>query len=385
MSKSTYWTDSSFFDAKRLQTDPLADNAIAALVAENGKQATKDLFNKLIRQIETPIEDLPPVLTSYFEASAELPPWANTKQIARAQEMFVDYGPAMLLLLYYKSLPLLYSCKNGAEVLISTGRLAHSEINLNVFARRVAETGQFLLDVLCQGNLEPGGKGIKSIQKVRLIHASVRHFVSIKGWDEQKFGKPINQEDLGVTLMTFGIAILDGLRQFGIQLKPEEEQAYVHTWNVIGYLLGVSKSLFPNTVDEARFLLDQILERQSGASDGGKMLTKALIEFAEATIPRERLDDTPEMLIRFLVGDETANMLGVQTNAGCLSRLMPHFLKVIFKLSERLEDRNNSLEVVLNNFSFQLTIGMVNYFNNYKGANFQIPEDLKEKWIGKKD
>jgi hypothetical protein len=69
---------------------------------------------------------------------------------------------------------------------------------------------------------------------VRLIHSAIRHFIGSGVWDEA-LGRPINQEDMAITLLTFSVSVLDGLRRFKIREAPEREEAYLHHWKVIGH------------------------------------------------------------------------------------------------------------------------------------------------------
>ncbi len=182
------WTD-DFLDSKRLITDPLADAVVERMVAEKGDQESRNIFGLLIRNINTPIDQLPSYVQDYILQTNRLPTWTDQLKVKMAQEFFIDHGPKFMLFLYYKSLPLLYVCKNGAQVLYRTGRLMHDPQSMQAFTRRIGQTAQFLLDVMTPGELGPGGQGIRSIQKVRLIHASIRHFVAAKDWSVELLGK----------------------------------------------------------------------------------------------------------------------------------------------------------------------------------------------------
>jgi hypothetical protein len=71
-----------------------------------------------------------------------------------------------------------YAGYPGVKVLTFSRRLDHDAV------RRVGETAQFVLAVMTPGSLHPGGRGIRKIQKIRLLHAAIRHLVSSSGrWD----------------------------------------------------------------------------------------------------------------------------------------------------------------------------------------------------------
>lgn len=367
-------------DQFRQQADPLADEAVRQLVAAKGPEEAMQLFHLLIRNIRLPLEKLPDSLNDFLAQTQSLPAWVDYENVEKAQRLFLDHGPKFLILLYYQSLPILYACANGAAVLESTGRLANTKDQFGLFTRRIAETGQFLVDVMTQGGLRKGGLGIEAIQKVRLIHASIRFFLQENSWDTTTLGMPINQEDMAITLQTFSSVPLQGIEQLGVSLSSEEKESYYHCWRGIGSLMGINQELLPATQQEGFKLNEQILARQGATSSAGHQLTQALLRFAEATIPKTILDDAPEALIRYLVGPSTAQLLGVAPPKGCLSNILPHALGKLFAWGERLEERSLPFSNTMDFVSRQLTLSMVNFFNEYKQSYFRIPNTMQLAW-----
>lgn len=379
MTRNIQWTD-DFLEQQRRRSDPLADEVVAQIVAHSGPEQARRLFDLLIRRLETPVSELPPVVGDFIQATHRLPAWTDWQQVDLAHGLFLDHGPKFLLVLYYKSLPLLYSCAHGAQVLVRTSRLTNEDQSLKIFARRIAETGQFLIDVMTAGGLR-GGQGIQSIQKVRLIHAAIRHFVQQEEWETEKYGHPINQEDMAVTLMTFSIALIDALQQWGIEEDNERLEAFLHTWTAIGHNMGVENSLLPANLQEARLLMDRILQRQSAPSEAGRLLTRALTDFAKDILPSEKLQAAPEAFIRYFIGEKRARMLGITPNYGCLSFLGPQILRYFFRLGERLEDKvDGPVSQALDLLSRRLALAMVDFFNDYKGREFRVPEAMERAW-----
>ena len=85
--------------------------------------------------------------------------------------------------------------------------------------RRILETAQFVFDVLNLGAFTATGRGVRSTQKVRLMHATIRHLTLMEGqWDSKSWGVPLNQEDLAGTLMTFSVVVLDVFESVGVRL-----------------------------------------------------------------------------------------------------------------------------------------------------------------------
>lgn len=364
--------------------DPIADEVIARLFNEHGEEAVDTFFHTLIGNLRMPVDDIPVSVETFLTATNALPAWADELKMQMASEYFVDHGPKWLVLLFFKSLPLLYVVGDGATVLTRTGRLAHNAETMKVFSRRIAETGQFLLDVMSpdafHSDTDGFRRGIDAIQKVRLIYASIRHFVQRGDWDKEDLGVPVNQTHLAITLMTFSVALTDGLHQFGIAEEPEKQEAFLHRWKVIGHLLGVDQRLLPDDVNNGRTLLRMILEMEAKETEHGKILTKALVEFTKDAIPKERLDATPELLIRFLVGEDISRKLGVSLASGCLGVVLPEVIGRLFNLIEKLEDKDIALERILDVTSSLLMQYMLGVFREKKGARFNVPEALRMTW-----
>lgn len=369
-------------EAARQIGDPPADTLLTEYLAAAEPGAAHRFFDRLIREIELPLADLPDNLADFLrdQQGRELP-IADT-DLARAQALFLDHGPKLLVLLYYQSLPLLYSMANGAQVLVQTGRLDRPAEDWRTFTRRIAETAQFLLAVMQPNGLVPDGQGRTYATKVRLIHAAIRHFVGQRpDWDSATLGVAINQEDLLATLLTFSSAPLDGLHHFGIELNPKDETAYQRSWNAIGLLLGIQPDLLPHDPAEARSSLARILERQSAPSEAGKTLTDALLRFGQETLGFQQLRVVPQSLIHYLIGSERAGYLGVAEPQGCVGRIFPHFLGTLLRQGERLEDQSTPKKRSLLEDLSRLTIsGMLAYFDSYKDRSFFVPSALATYW-----
>lgn len=365
----------------RRMGDAQADAVMEAIIEVQGMAAAGRFFDRLIREVELPLAELPAPAAGLLAQTRQLPDWIDAREVATTQALFLDHGPKMLVLLYYKSLPLLYACAAGAQVLVRTGRLHRPDEGWQTYTRRIAETAQFMLMVMQPGGLQAGGAGIAAIQKVRLIHASIRYFLRAEGWDDAKLGTPINQEDMAITLMTFSINLIDGLRQFGIPIPAAEALAFQRTWNAIGHNLGVAPELLPADLEEARCLLERVLERQAAASEGGKILADALLRFAGEQLPLEQMKAMPRDLMRFCIGDTYAAMLGIPVSAGCLSGMLPRFLMHLFQSGERLEDlASPRLRQLLDRLSGYTTEALFNYFDAFKQRPALVPRSLARAW-----
>lgn len=387
-----------FLAQKRLETDPLADQTVAAIIEQGYEARINEIFMLLVRNnsyrpeilSEFP-EQIRTIISSYFSESSKLPDWADETLIAQGQEVFNLYGPEVFMLLNLKSLPMCYTCAHGAQVLYDTGRLVEHNGKIDPLVRRLMETAQMVVNVLQPGGLSPGGHGIVTIQKVRLIHASIRHFLKSRkynpnGWNTEILGEPINQEDLAGTLMSFSPIILSGLKTLKIELSYDQIHAYTHCWKVIGHLIGLNEDLLADKFEENWVLACAILKHQAGESAGGKALTESCINFIKHMIPGNLFDDIPEYMIWYFFQDvekSTGKPLGEMIGISDHSTLKDH---LVLKLSEIItggishSEHSLIIQKVTGVFNKLMLQGYITHYNEGKQVRFFIPPSLTENW-----
>lgn len=300
------WSN-ALLDAHRLMMDPVADEVIQKIFARGDRRAVNKLMSDIFRTDQPIPSEMPDEAEAYFKNTA-LPEWADPKQIQLAEQLFTRTGWQLAMGLFCSSLPQAYACARGAHVIAQTqGLTKHVK-------QRIFETAQFLFDVMDEGALQPSGRGVRTIQKVRLMHATVRHLLLQREdpkWDTAALGLPINQEDLAGTLMTFSVVTLEALRTLNIPYTMEEADAWLHTWKVVGTLLGVVPELLPLNLLDGQELMEAIRERQWQASADGEALIEPLVGMMESYFPGAPLDGIPTALIRTLAGDVCADLLGL--------------------------------------------------------------------------
>ncbi|MEQ8471127.1 MAG: oxygenase MpaB family protein [Marinoscillum sp.] len=387
-----------FLAQKRQETDPLADLTVAAIIDQGYEDRINEIFYTLARNhsyhpelLASFPDKIREIISSYFSESSKLPEWADNALIAKGQEVFNLYGPEVFMLLNLKSLPMCYTCANGAQVLYDTGRLVEHKGNIDPLVRRLMETAQMVVNVLQPGGLEPNGQGIITVQKVRLIHASIRHFLkspkfNAKGWDSAKLGEPINQEDLAGTLMSFSPIILSGLRTLKIDLTYEQIRAYTHCWKVIGHLIGLKEDLLADKFEDNWVLACAILKHQAGPSEGGKALSDSCVAFIKHMIPGNLFDDIPEYMIWYFFQDaekstgmELSKMIGISDH----SSLKDH---LVLKLSEIITggishaEHDHIVQKLTGSFNKLMLQGYIRHYNEGKNVRFLIPPSLTANW-----
>ncbi len=385
-------------DQFRLEADPIADHVITKILTSGYKSQINQVFIALGQQEsfnEKTFSGLEPglakILNEYFENSKHLPEWADPALIKIGEKVFSTYGPAIFMLLNISSLPLCYSCAKGARVLFDTGRLLHHSQGTDPVARRLMDTAQMIMDVMLPGGLTPKGKGIVTIQKVRLIHAAARYYLKQHGntepWDINQFGEPINQEDMAGTLMSFAPVTLSGLKHLNAGLSTREMDAYMHCWKIVGYMMGIDGKLLPNTYKEGFDLAVEILKHQAADSSEGKALTQSCIKMINAMVPGNSFKGMPENLIIFFMKDfseasgiDLCQCIGVYTQAGRKGRIVLSLTKFALSKFSRLE-QDAFMRKITPSFNRLLLQGIMNLFNRGKSTRFSIPPSLQKAWI----
>lgn len=193
MSNIQHYTN-DFLNSMRYQTDPLADQAIQALFASQKSAKFRKLFEALHRNDYDIPAGLPQEVVEFLDQSRSLPSWAQQNRLEKGAKFFARHAPMLMGMLGMLSLPYCYAAANGARVLFFSERLRTNP------GKRLAETGQYIFDVGSKKGFSARGKAISSTQKVRLMHAAVRyHIQKSNQWDEEAWGKPVNQEDMAGT------------------------------------------------------------------------------------------------------------------------------------------------------------------------------------------
>lgn len=366
------WSD-AVLDAARRRGDPPADAVVASLFATHGVDAVRGLMAQLVKDDAFVPETLPGDLRAYLDAT-EVPDTRDAATIEAGERVFAVHGPEILMVLCCSSLPSSYSARKGVQVLHRTAYLAKRP------TRRLFETAQMIIDVMSPGGLGATGRGLRTAQKVRLMHAAVRHLVRhdpARSWDLDEFGLPINQEDLLGTLMTFSWLILEGLETLGVPLDPAEQAAYTATWMHVGKVMGIEPALIPSTVDETEWLTRTIERRQVAPSDEGREMTTALLEMMGVNLPLP-LRSVPPGLIREFLPPDVADFLGVPSNR--LEEVLQAAAEDLVRPLERLYDRAAGRHVAVRSFAIRMLQGMQAVELGQRRATFTVPDSLADGW-----
>ncbi|MER7519215.1 oxygenase MpaB family protein [Streptomyces sp. NPDC126499] len=358
-------------DALRRAGDELADATVATLF-ERGEVGT---FNTLMRYVSTsgsPLPDgLPEVAREYLRVTAAPPSWVDWGEMEKARLFFTDNDVHITTALSFAAMPACYLVPHVARLLSATHGLRYP-------AKRMAETGQFTVYLMRPDAFEAGGRFVPAAQKVRLLHASIRHHLRRDGlWDTAELGVPICQEDMIGGQMFFSMLVLDSLHRLGVHMSTEGAEAYFYAWRVVGAMLGVDQEAVPKDLDEARRFLDLYMIRHMGPSQEGAELTRQLIELYEEVVPGTLFDPIVSALIRHLVGDTCADWLEVPRTAwDTVVKAVPRLLGVL----ETVEDRSPLGAWLLDRLGHLTTVFELSSLTRGRVMHYAIPEHLRKDY-----
>jgi ER-bound oxygenase mpaB/B'/Rubber oxygenase, catalytic domain len=370
----------------RCQTDPEIDKLVAFHRHRHPELTDlRRLLRSLIRELDDTQRN-PGGHHTVLDDPPDLPLWGkDAAQIRRGQAVFVDYALYQAAALMFASLPMAYAAVGSAEVLVRVSDLATANLT-----RRIAETGQMLLDVMgvrATDALEPGGPGYTSAIGLRLLHAYARLSVLEQDgrdrWPTERFGPPINQELLLATLLDFTIVPWEALERMGIQLADADRAAHLYTWSVVGYLMGLDACRHqPLTLADVNEL-SALLSRRLGPSDAGRRLMGTLLAEMEQLM-HLGWRKLPRSLVRWLFRDaphgidRVPDLLGVPPAAWWSAPLFAS-LRAAHRRAWLLGPLRLVARWVIRKAGRHALIACTNRFSNGQ-VPYRIPDELARRW-----
>jgi hypothetical protein len=353
--------------------DPLADAVVAELVDSDRTGVVNEVLAHF-RENDQPVpEDLPESVRRYLAGTDVPPGWADLDRVAAAYDFFVDDGVHVASVLSFGAMVNCYAQPRPSRVLSLTHRL-------NQPHRRLSETSQFVLNLMGPDPFGSGGSFVPTIQKTRLIHAAVRHFITRSGeWDVEADGVPLCQQDMLGALLIFSVQVIEGMRRIGVAVTDREAEDYYYVWRVTGAMLGIPAAAMPETLAGARELNRELVEATFGPSAEGVELTRNLLRLYEDMVPGEAFDGVVAAMVRQVVDPEVADWLEVPHSrgwghaVGAGARLM--------RVLERSEDRSRAATAVLDKAGSLLLGGSVRTLTDGQSTTLTIPAGLREKWL----
>jgi hypothetical protein len=318
------WSDDGFLDTLRGLGDETADACALELV---GRGNLAGLFRHADSNTESATTDAPAPIASFFERTRALPPGVDLQRVARGESLFETHAFPMALVLLARSLPEGYAAPNLARVLSLSGDLDHHPY------RRLMGVLQMVVNVTTVRGFEDGGKAVVTAQKLRLLHAGIRHIArsSAQMSDfEARYGVPVNLEDMLGTIMGLSYLVIDGLPKVEVRLTRTEAEDMYYLWTVFARMMGIhppgkpdSDDFVPRNLTEATEFYAAYARRHyvnAARNPQGVELARQNLRMLEDLVPPALravgLGVVPRIYMYELIGAEGCQRVGVRPFAG---------------------------------------------------------------------
>jgi len=340
----TRWTDPEFLDHLRSQGDTLADEAVTRLVEQGELASVNKIFKHMTGNGDPLPDDVAEPFRRFLAETAELPAWVDLERVERGERIYMRHALTISVVLLAKSLPEGYSAPNLTRILHMSGDLEHHPF------QRLMGVLQMIVNI-CSGGFDERERALVTAQKLRLLHAGVRHVADRMLPDyRQQFGAPVNHEDMIATVMGFSYLVIEGLHRIEVDLTPEEAEDLYYLWRVFAQLMGIhpvgrpdDPSFFPEDLAAAKAFYDLYGERHfTGPEENpeGVTLTRNNLRMMQALIPRWMrwlgLGIVPSIYMEDLLTQEARARVGVEPVAG--HRLLKRFLLWLPRMLQKIED-----------------------------------------------
>ncbi|MEV0231579.1 oxygenase MpaB family protein [Nonomuraea sp. NPDC050786] len=393
MNDQDRWPEERFRQLRQ-QADPDIDKVVAGYLDDQpAGTGPLELVKAVIQELSAAKQEArapsgEPPASEIFEAidfAADLPEWGDDRELlAKGQAVFADYGLYQAAALFCKCLPMAYVEVSSAKVLAGVSRLATHGLT-----RRVAETGQMLVDVMglkAVNSLEPGRPGHTTAIGLRILHSFVRALVNERfagHWDTARFGPPVNQELLLATIFDFSVVTWEALESMGVTLSEEQRAAHLYTWSVFGHLMGVEACRDgPLTLDDVEPVSER-LGRLYESSDEGRRLMARLLEEMEGFM-HLGWRKLPRSLVHWVFrdaaygADRVPELLGVPKPAWWFTGLFT-VARAAHRHSKLAGPVDGVVRWLVRRVGRQLVIALVDRHSDGQAA-FRIPEELARAW-----
>jgi hypothetical protein len=341
----TKWSDDGFLDGLRLQGDFLADGVVERLTQQGDVSEVNRLF-RVMRSDNQPLPpDLPPPILDFLERTSGLPAGVDLERIQRGEAVYMLHAFTAALILLAKSLPEGYQAPCLTEILMISRDLARSPYD------RLLGVLQMLVRVCSVHGFKPRGDVVVTAQKMRLLHAGVRTLVpSHRPGYEQRYGVPVNHEDMLATLMAFSYLVIEGLQQLGVGLADQDAEDLYYLWQVFARMMGIhpaddpdSTAYIPQNVAQAAEFYASYSRRhyaEAAQNPAGVTLANDNLEMLQSMIPRPLavlgLHAMPQIYMWDLMGAEACGRLGISPVSG--HALLKEVLLKAVHLEQRIVD-----------------------------------------------
>ncbi len=251
---------------------------------------------------------LPAALTTWLQKVNRLPSWADPVKLRRATD-FNRRKDTYLFMLYGLGSGIMSTVipREAKSVYWSAGGADMKD--------RAAKTFTFGYDLSDRNAFEPTGQFVVTANKTRLVHAAVRHLLPRSPhWQavaDEPRRIPISNGDILVTFHSLGTFVHRKLKEWRVPMTVEDEEAFLHSWQVAIHLLGVREEFVPKTWAAAYAQSEQVLTPILAPSYEGRELAEELLGLTaqvDLGVTRGFLNE----FVRYVLSDEVGDWLNLR-------------------------------------------------------------------------
>lgn len=288
----------------RFVWDNEADPVIARLLDRGEVPRVNQLLRGWVKNSDPLPDGLPSELRDFLEYARKLPSWTDHDKLDLAEKfntkrglyLGVLYGFAsgMLSTVIPKEALAVYYSKGGADM-----------------KDRISKTAKLGYDIGSLNAYEPSGEMIVTAVKTRMAHAAVRHILpQSPHWAGRATEEvPISQHDLMVTWHSLPTTVMRTLKAWKVSIPVAEQTAFLHSWQVSGYMLGIQEQYIPKTWVDAEAQAKQVLDPILAPTPEGLKLADILLDLGKEIDGTLLTRGVLEALTRFTLGEEIAEWL----------------------------------------------------------------------------
>lgn len=270
------------FIADLYRGDPLAERYVAeGFTGSDEARRSRALLDRALRSSIVDVPEAPESMRALFAEFEHVPAWVDPALVEEGAAVWRRWGTMLFSVAGVITLEAYTEAAVALPLSLTGGYAGDNAL------RRFLETSRFWMDVSEPGALlRVGSEGRATAMRVRVMHVSVRRRVmDHPEWDAERWGLPISQAYMLLTLLGGSTAPALALWLLGYQTSPREMRALLHYQRYLGHLLGAQPEWYPESITESLQLLAMtIVSRSLDSGDGGAELIES---FPRAFAPRD--------------------------------------------------------------------------------------------------
>lgn len=256
--------------------DPVAERFVAETYhGDIGARRARDLVEKAQRVGIDAVPEAPESMRALFEEFEQLPDWVDPQLVEKGAAVWRRWAYALGALGNAGTNDTYTEGWLAVPLSLSGGYAGQRALH------RYLETSRWWIEVCRPGAILTPGSPARNISlHVRIMHVSVRDRVrKHPEWDAERWGLPISQSAMLLTLLGGSVAPALGLFLLGHLTSPREMRAVLHFNRYCGHLVGVRcDGYFPETVADAwRILFMADAARSYDSGDSGAELVQSFV------------------------------------------------------------------------------------------------------------